>query len=197
LLGNFIPNLSDKSTKTSLKWVAVENSVETVEKEAGRMPRLRGNAEITLDQKYRVGVPARFSGMFPEGSELILWDPQGKDQPYLVLLLEEYFDERFDSEYAAVEKAERQDLTRDAWGHVVSVELDAARRFVIPEPYNRKAGFEKGAKLFLLMNKTYMEIWPLALWRVWEDKRRGAVSQFEYTPEPVRPPQEISNDIPA
>ena len=162
------------------------------------MPRLRGNAEITMDQKYRVGVPARFSGMFPEGSDLTLWDPQGDNQPYLVLLLEAYFDERFDSEYAAVEKAGRQDLLRDALGHMVPVELDAARRFVIPEPYNRKAGFDKGAKLFILANETYMEIWPLAVWRIWENNRRAAVSRFDYTPEPVRAvPQELSDDISA
>ena len=112
------------------------------------MARLRGNAEGTMDQKGRAGVPAKFAAMFPEGAELVLWEAAGIDQPYLVLTLDEYFDEVFDREYALVSKAERQNLLRDALGHMEAVELDTARRFVIPEKYHAKAGFEKGEKLF-------------------------------------------------
>ena len=150
------------------------------------MARNRGSAEGTMDQKCRAGMPAKFSGMFPADEELVLWEPQGSHQPYLLLTTEEYFDEVFDREYALAEKAERQDLLRDALGHMETVKPDAAGRFVIPEKYHAKAGFDKGAKLFFLANRTYMEIWPLTIWRVWENNRRGAVSRFDYTPDPVR-----------
>ena len=149
------------------------------------MARLRGNAEGTMDSKCRAGVPAKFAAMFPEGAELVLWEAAGIDQPYLVLTQDEYFDEVFDREYAMTDKAARQALLRDALGHMETVELDSARRFVIPEKYHAKAGFEKGTKLFFLANQTYMEIWPLAVWRIWENKRRGEVSRFDYTPDPV------------
>ena len=97
------------------------------------MPGMRGNAEGTMDQKCRAGVPARFSGMFPQGEALVLWEPQGREQPYLLLTTEAYFDEVFDREYALADRSIRQDLLRDALGHMETVELDSARRFVIPE----------------------------------------------------------------
>ena len=149
------------------------------------MPKLRGNAEGTMDQKCRAAVPAKFSAMFPEGDELVLWEPQGSSQPYLVLAQDRYFEETFDREYALVDKAGRQDLLRDALGHMENVKLDSAGRFVIPERYHNKAGFDKGGKLFFLANQTYMEIWPMPVWRAWENARRGAVSRFDYTPEPI------------
>ncbi|MCL2494759.1 MAG: division/cell wall cluster transcriptional repressor MraZ [Oscillospiraceae bacterium] len=162
------------------------------------MPRTRGNAEGTIDQKRRVSVPARFSDIYPQGEEIVLWEPQGKEQPYLVLSLDEYFDEMFEREYAQSEKQGRQNLLRDAYGHVEYVELDSARRFVIPERYREKAGFDRGDKLFFLANRTYMEIWPLAVWRLWESNRRADTSRFDYTPDPARPiPQETSDDIPS
>jgi len=149
------------------------------------MPRLRGNAEGTMDQKCRAGVPAKFRAMFPEGEPLVLWEPQGLHQPYLVLTQDEYFDEVLDREYALVDKAERMDLLRDALGHMETVEPDAAGRFVIPERYHAKAGFDKGGKLFFLANQTYMEIWPLPVWRAWESARRKDTCRFDYTPDPV------------
>lgn len=148
------------------------------------MPRLRGNAEGTMDQKCRATVPAKFRSMFPEGSELVLWEPQGQNQPYLVLTLDDYFDDIFEREYALADKADRQDLLRDALGHMDSIDLDAASRFVIPEKYHGKAGFDKGGKLFFLANQTYMEIWPLPVWRAWENARRKDISRFDYTPDP-------------
>jgi len=160
------------------------------------MPKLRGNAEGTMDQKCRAGVPAKFIGMFPEGEEIVLWEPQGSNQPYLLLLQDRYFEETFDREYALADKASRQDLLRDALGHMESVKLDAAGRFVIPERYHGKAGFDKGGKLFFLANQSYMEIWPLPVWRAWENARRGAVSRFDYTPDPAwaPAPQEANDD---
>jgi DNA-binding transcriptional regulator/RsmH inhibitor MraZ len=124
--------------------------------------------------------------MFPQDGDLVLWEPQGSNQPYLLLTTEEYFDEALDREYALAGKAQRQDLLRDALGHMELVKPDAAGRFVIPEKYHAKAGFDKGARLFFLANRTYMEIWPLAVWRIWENKRRGDICRFDYTPDPVR-----------
>ena len=146
----------------------------------------RGSAEGTMDQKCRAGLPAKFEEMFPRDEDLVLWEPQGSNQPYLLLTTEEYFDEVLDREYALVDKAERQDLLRDALGHMEYVRPDAAGRFVIPEKYHNKAGFDRGCRLLFLANRTYMEIWPLAVWRIWENNRRGAVSRFDYTPDPVR-----------
>jgi len=146
----------------------------------------RGSAEGTMDQKCRAGLPAKFEKMFSQDEELVLWEPQGSNQPYLLLTTEEYFDEVLDREYALVDKAERQDLLRDALGHMEYVRPDAAGRFVIPEKYHNKAGFDRGCRLLFLANRTYMEIWPLAVWRIWENNRRGAVSRFDYTPDPVR-----------
>jgi len=150
------------------------------------MAKDRGGAEGTMDQKCRATKPAKFAGMFQDEEELVLWEPQGSDQPYLLLTTEAYFDDVFEREYARVDRAERQDLLRDALGHMELVKPDAAGRFVIPEKYHAKAGFDKGARLFFLANKTYMEIWPLTVWRIWENNRRGAVSRFDYTPDPTR-----------
>jgi len=149
------------------------------------MPKLRGNAEGTMDQKCRATVPAKFSEMFPEGEELVLWEPQGNKQPYLLLSQDRYFEETFDREYALADKAARQDLMRDALGHMETVKPDAAGRFVIPDRYHIKAGFDKGCKLFFLANQTFIEIWPLAVWRAWETARRQDVSRFDYSPDPV------------
>ena len=159
------------------------------------MPKLRGNAEGTMDQKCRAAVPAKFSAMFQEGEELVLWEPQGNSQPYLLLSQDSYFEETFDREYALAEKSRRQDLLRDALGHMETVKLDSAGRFVIPERYHGKAGFDKGGKLFFLANQTYIEIWPLPVWRAWENARRGEVSRFDYTPDPAwTPTREASDD---
>jgi DNA-binding transcriptional regulator/RsmH inhibitor MraZ len=168
-----------------------------MEKGGGQMSKTRGNAEGTLDQKSRAAVPARFASMFPEGEELVLWEPQGSAQPYLVLTVDSYFEEVLDREYALAGRAERQDLLRDALGHMETVELDAARRFVVPEKYHGKAGFEKGGKLFFLANRSYMEIWPMAVWRAWESARRKDLCRFDYTPDPVRVPAENDDDISA
>ena len=162
------------------------------------MPKLRGNAEGTMDQKCRAGVPAKFGEMYPEGEELVLWEPQGSSQPYLVLTRDDYFEEVLDREYALADKAQRMDLLRDALGHMEYVKLDAAGRFVIPERYHGKAGFDKGGKLFFLANQTYMEIWPLPVWRAWENARRSAHSRFDYTPDPAKPAvQDTDDDISA
>jgi len=150
------------------------------------MAKYRGNAEGTMDQKYRASLPARFAEMFPKDEELILWEPQGKNQRYLLLTTEAYFEEVFDREYALADKAERQNLLRDALGHMEYVKPDAAGRFVISEKYHRKAGFDRGCRLFFLANRTYMEIWPLTMWQIWEDDRRKDISSFDYTPDPVR-----------
>ena len=160
------------------------------------MPKLRGNAEGTLDQKSRAAVPAKFRPMFEEG-ELVLWEPQGSSQPYLVLTQDNYFDGVLEREYAMAGKAERQDLLRDALGHMEAVELDAAGRFVIPEKYHGKAGFDKGGKLFFLANKTYMEIWPLPVWRAWENARRKDLCRFDYTPDPAFAAVQENDDISA
>ena len=159
------------------------------------MPRLRGNAEGTMDQKGRASLPAKFRAMFPEGEELVLWEPQGNNQPYLVLTLDDYFEEVLDREYALADKAARQNLLRDALGHMETVEPDAAGRFVIPEKYHGKAGFEKGCKLFFLANRTYMEIWPSAVWRIWENARRTDLCRFDYTPDPIAVRE--NDDVPA
>ena len=150
------------------------------------MAKYRGNAEGTMDQKYRASLPARFVEMFPRDEELILWEPQGNKQHYLLLTTEEYFEEVFDREYALVSKAERQDLMRDALGHMEYVKPDAAGRFVISEKYHEKAGFDRGCRLFFLADRTYMEIWPYTMWRIRENERRGDICRFDYAPDPAR-----------
>ena len=145
---------------------------------------LRGNAEGTLDMKGRATVPTRFRAMF-EGKDLVLWEPQGLHQPYLVLTSDDYFDEIVQREYAGAEKRDRQDLIHDIYGHMDDIELDSAARFVIHEKYNDKAGFQRGDKLFFLANQTYMEIWSLEVWKAREAQRRQERSLLDYTPDPV------------
>ena len=150
------------------------------------MAKNRGNAEGTMDQKFRANLPAKFGEMFPKDEELVLWEPQGRNQRYLLLTTEEYFEEVFDREYALADKDRRQDLLRDALGHMEYVKPDAVGRFVIPEKYHRKAGFDRGCRLFFLANRTYMEIWPAVMWQIWEDERRRDICSFDYAPDPVR-----------
>lgn len=147
---------------------------------------LRGNAEGTLDAKGRATVPTKFRPMFEGKDNLVLWEPQGEKQPYLLLTSEDYFDEIIEREYADAEKHKRLDLTHDVWGHMDDIELDGASRFPIQEKYYEKAGFARGEKLFFLANKTYIEIWPLQVWKNREIERRGERSLLDYTPDPSR-----------
>ena len=149
------------------------------------MARLRGNAEGTMDAKGRAAVPAKFRGIFESKDDLVLWEPQGHDQPFLVLTSDEYFDAVYDREYAQADKTNRQDLLHDVLGHMDDIELDQAARFVIPEKYFEKTGFAKGEKLFFLANKTYMEIWSLQRWKAREAARRSERSLLDYTPDPI------------
>jgi division/cell wall cluster transcriptional repressor MraZ len=145
---------------------------------------LRGNAEGTLDMKGRATVPTKFRAMF-EGKDLVLWEPQGLHQPYLLLTCDDYFDEIVEREYALAEKRDREELLRDIYGHMDDIELDSAARFVIHEKYNEKAGFERGQKLFFLAYQKYIEVWPLDVWKDREAARRQDRSMLDYTPDPV------------
>jgi len=149
------------------------------------MARLRGNAEGTMDAKGRAAVPTKFRGIFEGKDDLVLWEPQGREQPFLVLTSDDYFDAVYDREYAQAEKLDRQDLLHDVLGHMDDIELDQASRFVVPEKYFEKTGFAKGEKLFFLANKTYMEIWSLQVWKARETARRNARSLLDYTPDPI------------
>ena len=150
------------------------------------MPRLlRGNAEGTLDAKGRAAVPTKFRPMFEGKDNLVLWEPQGLNQPYLVLTSDDYFDEIIEREYASADKHDRMDLLHDIYGHMDDIELDSASRFVVHEKYNEKSGFKRGEKLFFLANKTYMEIWSLDVWKARETARRRERSLLDYTPDPV------------
>jgi DNA-binding transcriptional regulator/RsmH inhibitor MraZ len=158
------------------------------------MARLRGNAEGTLDAKGRATVPAKFRPMFEgegkdgrdEKEELVLWEPQGLAQPFLMLTTGQYFDEVIEREYAQADKHDRQEMLHDILGHMDEIELDSAARFVIPDKYCAKAGFRRGEKLFFLANRTYMEIWSLDVWRQREAARQQLRSLVDYTPEPTR-----------
>jgi DNA-binding transcriptional regulator/RsmH inhibitor MraZ len=149
------------------------------------MARLRGNAEGTMDAKGRAAVPTKFRGIFEDKDDLVLWEPQGHDQPFLVLTSDDYFNAVYEREYAQAEKGARQDLLHDMLGHMDDIELDQNARFVIPEKYFEKTGFAKGEKLFFLANKTYMEIWALQVWKARESARRSERSLMDYTPDPV------------
>ena len=152
------------------------------------MPKNRpphGNAEGTLDSKCRATVPTRMRPMF-DGieQELVLWEPSGVKQPYLLLTSEDYFDEIVAREYDRAAPEDRENLIHDVWGHMDYIELDSAARFVIPDKYFPKAGFGKGEKIFFMANGTYIEIWPLAVWRHTENERRGDHSVMVHTPSP-------------
>ena len=150
----------------------------------------RGNAEGTLDAKGRAAVPTRFRPIFEGREELVLWEPQGSKQPYLILMLDEYFDKIVEREYDGADELEEQDLTHDIWGHMDYVELDSASRFPIDKKYYKKAGFERGEKLFFIANQSYMEVWPLKAWERHEEERRGERSRLRYTPgKTVEKPQ--------
>jgi len=149
------------------------------------MARLRGNAEGTMDAKGRAAVPAKFRGIFEGKNDLVLWEPQGRNQPFLVLTSDEYFDAVYDREYAQADKTNRQDLLHDVLGHMDDIELDQASRFVIPEKYFEKASFAKGEKLFFMANKTYIEIWSQRIWKERESARRSERSLLDYTPDPI------------
>jgi MraZ protein len=146
--------------------------------------RLRGNAEGTMDAKGRITVPTRFRPMF-EGKELVLWEPQGLAQPFLMLSTGEYFDKVAEREYARADKEDRQEVLHDILGHMDEIELDSAARFVIPEKYCAKAGYERGKKLFFLANRDYLEIWALEVWNNRELRRQKERSLVDYTPDPA------------
>ena len=148
--------------------------------------RLRGNAEGTLDAKGRAAVPTKFRPMFEGQQDLVLWEPQGLAQPFLMLSTGEYFDGIAEREYAQADKHDRQEILHDILGHMDEIELDSAGRFVIPDKYCAKAGFRRGEKLFFLANRAYMEIWSLEIWRQREAARQQARSLLDYTPDPGR-----------
>jgi DNA-binding transcriptional regulator/RsmH inhibitor MraZ len=138
-----------------------------------------------LDTKWRAAVPTKFRPIFADQKDLVLWEPQGENQPFLVLALDDYFDDIYEREYAAAEKSQRADLTHDTLGHMEYTDLDTASRFVLPENFRLKAGFAKGEKLFFLANRTYLEVWPMHQWQAREAARRQARSLLDYTPDPV------------
>ena len=150
------------------------------------MPRLlRGNAEGTLDAKGRAAVPTKFRPMFEGRDNLVLWEPQGLDRPYLLLTSDDYFDETVERELASVEKSQRANFTRAIYSHMDDIELDSASRFVIHEKYNEKAGFARGEKLFFIANKTYIEIWALQTWKRHDAAQQNESLLLDYTPDPV------------
>lgn len=150
------------------------------------MARPRGNAEGTLDSKGRATVPTKFRPIF-EGQEiLVLWEPQGSAQPFLMLSTQAYFDEITDREYALAEKHDREEVLHDILGCMDEIELDSAARFVIPDKYCTKAGYRRGGKLFFLANRDYMEIWSLEVWQERKAARERMRSMVDHTPDPAR-----------
>lgn len=148
------------------------------------MPRLpRGNAEATLDAKGRVAVPAKFRAMF-EGKHLVLWEPLGQDNPYLVLTSDEFIDAAIERELKAVPKERRVAFNRSLSTRMEDIELDTASRFVINEKHNEKTGFVRGEKLFLIANKTYIEIWSLQAWKDYDaENQQEDLMLLDYTPD--------------
>jgi len=150
------------------------------------MPRLlRGNAEGTLDAKGRAAVPTKFRPMFDGKDNLVLWEPQGHDRPYLLLTSDDYFDQTVERELESVEKNQRANFTRAVYSHMDDIDLDSASRFVIHEKYNEKAGFTRGEKLFFIANKTYIEIWSLQTWKRHDAAQQNESLLLDYTPDPV------------
>ena len=149
------------------------------------MARLRGNAEGTMDVKGRATVPTKFRPMFEGQKDLVLWEPRGLEEPFLMLATAEYFDSITDREYALADKRDRQKVLRQSLGHMEEIELDSAGRFVIPDKYCGKAGFRRGEKLFFLANRDYMEIWSLEVWRQLEAEWQEGRSLVDYTPDPA------------
>jgi MraZ protein len=148
------------------------------------MAILRGNAEGTLDTKWRVTVPTKFRRIF-EADNPVLWKPPGTEQPYVILSTADYYEQKYQQGLAKIPEELAEDYVRDALGSMDEIELDTACRFVVRDIFRADCSFSQGCKLFFLVNVDYMEIWSLEVWRAREEARRRAHSLMHFAPDPV------------
>jgi DNA-binding transcriptional regulator/RsmH inhibitor MraZ len=155
------------------------------------MALLRGNAEGTLDPKWRVTVPTKFRAIFESKGNPVLWKPPGFEQPYLLLSTAEYYEHKYQQGLAEVSGALAEEYVREAVATMDEIELDGACRFVVREIFRPDCSFTQGCKLIFLANMDYMEIWALDVWREREAARRRAHSLMHFAPNqnvPAKPP---------
>ncbi|MCL2446534.1 MAG: hypothetical protein FWD06_07195 [Oscillospiraceae bacterium] len=148
-----------------------------------RLPR--GTAEVTLDAKGRVAVPAKFRPIFEERYP-VLWDAQDPKRRCLVLSHESYIDAIIDREMEKVPDDSRVDVHHMLIANMEDIDLDANGRFVISERYHEKFGYARGEKLFLIANKEYIELWSLPTWQAFNAQQTLVSHRIDYTPHAVK-----------
>ena len=144
-----------------------------------RLPR--GSAEVTLDAKGRVAVPAKFRPIFDDRYPM-LWDAQHPRRCCLLLTHEQHFDDVIADEMELISAEYRADHEHNHITHVEDVDLDANGRFVLGEKWYEKFGFVRGEKLVLLANKEYIEIWSLPKWQELLAQTTPSPHAIDYTP---------------
>lgn len=128
----------------------------------GRAPVFRGIAELVLDAKGRLAVPARHrDGLAADdGHVIVTADPSGCLLIYPLpawepieakLMSLSSFDER------------SRGIQRLIVGHADEVELDAAGRILIPPALRRYAGLER--RVALVGQGRKLELWDEAKWQ--------------------------------
>ncbi len=116
--------------------------------------QLLGREQVALDAKHRLAVPARYRPVIEQlcADSLVLTEhPDG-----FLLLMPEPKWQSFSQQFASASNAS-QWLKRIILGGACPVQLDSAKRFLLPAELREAAGLDKQA--LLLGVGDYFEIW--------------------------------------
>lgn len=131
--------------------------------------QLLGREQVTLDAKHRLALPARYrdSVLALCADQLVLTEhPDG-----FLLLMPEPKWQSFSQQFAQAGSAS-QWLKRIILGGAVAVQLDSAKRFLLPAELREAAGLDKLA--LLVGVGEYFEIWNPEDFAAQRSKQRAA-----------------------
>jgi MraZ protein len=128
-----------------------------------------GGPVLTLDQKGRVPIPARYRDALRASTNGRLWVIKNKDR--CLMLLPEPVYERLHAQVVEL-PAEHEGYKRMFIGDAMPVEMDAASRVLIPPELRKWAGLEREVK-FMGMG-AYFELWDVARYEASEEKLLAA-----------------------
>lgn len=123
----------------------------------------RGKTSISLDERGRMAIPARYRQMIQERGEGRLVITVDREDPCLLLYAEpDWF--KVEEQLATLSNISRSArmLQRLLIGHATDVEMDGQGRVLIPQTLRTYAGIEKKVTVLGQLNK--FEIWSEASW---------------------------------
>lgn len=144
----------------------------------------RGVSAINLDEKGRLGIPARYRSELSDGCDGQIVITVGLDSKCLLVYPLPEFEEierKLDKLPALNKKAKR--LQRLLIGHAFECEIDGQGRFLVPDPLRRFAGLEK--KVVLIGQGSKFEIWDEESW----NRARDEWIEEEQSDDEALPPE--------